>query len=136
MELLAVRAPDYSGYCITFDCVISQSEKIVSINFLVDTGCTVTNLSHKDFLEFNIGFDTLERIKDNVFTTDGQIPMRKINNCKLTFENNVFSITEKLVEIHVQPQTLNNNYDISQLGLNFLRRYTIKFRNDVMVLEK
>lgn len=134
MELYAAGSPDYSGYCIYLDCVIPQSDKTISIKFLIDTGCTITNLSYQDFLKFGIDINQFEQIY--VFTSNGKSLMRKINDCKITFETYNFLITEKLREIHIQSKNMDDTYDISQLGLNFLKSYSIKFKDKDMILEK
>jgi hypothetical protein len=62
--------------------------------------------------------------------------VRKLPPCVLTFNTIDFMVGEKLREIHVKPFVDYSLYDVSLLGLDFLKRYNIIFEENYVVLEK
>jgi hypothetical protein len=53
MELVGSRLPDKSAYGIIAELFTLYSERF-PINFVVDTGCTITTLKYSDFIKTGI----------------------------------------------------------------------------------
>ncbi len=120
MKLVGLRLPDKSGYSIEAGLLTSQSD-IIPINFVIDTGCTITTLKYYDFVKTGINFNTLEQVDNKTLTANGEISVKRIGPIGITFELGDFLIYERLKEIHVKSPNINNGYDeVSVLGLDFL----------------
>ena len=135
MQLGGYRSPDDYMYYIYLDCMILPSFNTIPVNFLIDTGCTATTLSYTDFLKFGIDLNQFEYLENEIYTANGKIKVKKICPCTLWWRRHDFSLFEVLKEILVKPENLCDNF-VSLLGLDFLKRFTIKFDNDVVFLEK
>ena len=78
----------------------------------------------------------LDKSRFKILTSNGGIYVRKLSPCVLTFNTIDIIVGEKLREIHVKPFGDYSLYDVRSLGLDFLKRYNIKFEENYVVLEK
>jgi hypothetical protein len=78
----------------------------------------------------------LEKAKTSVSTANNEMVVKRIGPIGLIFDFNDFMLFELLKEVHVKPSNQNKDDDFSVLGLDFLRRYSIRFDEYVVYLKK
>ena len=128
--------------------IMSRSNRIYSpIRFCVDTGCSVTIISHLDALR--IGLDDYSNNK-NLQISDQQtingvrafIPYI-LPDAEILFNSEGTSILEYVGNIHVMPppptttsRANDESNQISLLGVDVLKKFTISFSQNNIILDK
>lgn len=129
------------GYYIQATVICINPVIYNSIAFKIDTGCDITTISLYDAYNLRLDFSKLGNPSESL-GINGIVPTYSIFNCGLSFDLGEFFITEKLYTVNIsRPTATKENWEIiksipSLLGIDFLRRYTIKCDNDFVYLEK
>jgi hypothetical protein len=135
---------------------IIQNKKIdnTTIEFVVDTGSTLTIISVKDAIKLKLlslkedSFELLcnfDLYKEKVQTTLGSMDLMKLDDVILSFffDNDKCYFAEYVEAIYIATPTIRNEEDYkiimtipSVLGIDILRNYKIAFSNDTVMLER
>jgi hypothetical protein len=119
-----------------------NQKRFFHIRFYVDTGASVTSISDSDLLKNRVNYllfnvnPALTKIAGGGFIRTRIIPNPEI--AFLTEENNLY--IHKLEKIEIMDR--NNPFDavanptVSLLGIDFLKNFTISFKNNFVFLEK
>jgi hypothetical protein len=132
-----------------------QNEKIKNtiIDFVVDTGSTLTILSLKDAIKLKLLSITEEnfRLINNYFldtektqTSIGSMDLLKLKDVVLSFYiDDKCYFAEYLEAVYVAKPLITNGEEYklmmdipSVLGIDILKNYKIEFSNDVVILER
>jgi hypothetical protein len=132
-----------------------QNEKIKNtiINFVVDTGSTLTILSINDAIKLKLLSITAEnfRLINNYYldtektqTSIGSMDLLKLKDVVLSFYiDDKCYFAEYLEAIYVAKPLITNEEEYklmmaipSVLGIDILKNYKIEFSNDVVILER
>src|ERR687884_786386 len=125
--------------------VMSRYNRIYSpIRFCVDTGCSVTIISHLDALRIGLDYSNNKSLqKSDQQTINGVrafIPYI-LSGAEILFNSEGTSILEYVGNIHVMPPpatTISRANDesnqISLLGVDVLKKFTISFSQDNIIL--
>lgn len=132
-----------------------QNERIKNtlINFVVDTGSTLTIMSIKDALKLKLLSIKGEnfRLINNYYldtektqTSIGSMDLLKLKDVEISFYyNDKCYFAEYLEAIYVAKPLITNEEDYklmmdipSVLGIDILENYKIEFSNDVVMLER
>jgi hypothetical protein len=124
------------------------------IDFVVDTGSTLTIISVKDALKLKLlsidenSFElksNFDLYKEKVQTTMGSMDLLKLDDVILSFffDNDKCYFAEYFDAIYIAKPTIRNEGDYkiimtipSVLGIDILRNYKIEFSNDMVMLER
>jgi predicted aspartyl protease len=132
------------GYCLYWIHAIVKipmSEARPRIKFLIDTGTPYTIISHRDAEGFGINISTLQRhsqkisgVTDNGFT--GGVVPHVIDNCDIILDDEDYdkSFSTNMTKLFVYPEGDNISTN-SVLGIDFLKKYTLKFDEESVILE-
>ena len=127
--------------------VMSRPNRIYSpIRFCVDTGCSVTIISHLDALRIGLDYSNNKSLqKSDQQTINGVrafIPYI-LPDAEILFNSEGTSILEYVGNIHVMPPppaTISRANDesnqISLLGVDVLKKFTISFSQNNIILGK
>ena len=129
--------------------VMSRHNRVYSpIRFCVDTGCSVTIISRLDALRIGLDYSNNRSLqKSDQQTINGVrafIPYI-LPGAEILFNSEGISIVEYVGNIHVMPPpppTTNTNWandesnQISLLGVDVLKKFTISFSQDNIILGK
>jgi len=136
--------------------VIIQNKNIDNaiIDFVVDTGSTLTIISVKDAIKLKLlsidekSFELISNFdlyKEKVQTTMGSMDLLKLDDVILSFlfDNDKCYFAEYFDAIYIAKPTIRNEGDYkiimtipSVLGIDILRNYKIEFSNDMVMLER
>jgi predicted aspartyl protease len=124
------------------------------IDFVVDTGSTLTIISVKDAIKLKLlsidekSFELISNFdlyKEKVQTTMGSMDLLKLDDVILSFffDNDKCYFAEYFDAIYIAKPTIRNEGDYkiimtipSVLGIDILRNYKIEFSNDMVMLER
>jgi len=124
------------------------------IDFVVDTGSTLTIISVKDAIKLKLlsidekSFELISNFdlyKEKVQTTMGSMDLLKLDDVVLSFlfDNDKCYFAEYFDAIYIAKPTIRNEGDYkiimtipSVLGIDILRNYKIEFSNDMVMLER
>ena len=124
------------------------------IDFVVDTGSTLTIISIKDAIKLKLlsidekSFELISNFdlyKEKVQTTMGSMDLLKLDDVILSFffDNDKCYFAEYFDAIYIAKPTIRNEGDYkiimtipSVLGIDILRNYKIEFLNDMVMLER
>jgi predicted aspartyl protease len=124
------------------------------IDFVVDTGSTLTIISVKDAIKLKLlsidekSFElksNFDLYKEKVQTTMGSMDLLKLDDVILSFffDNDKCYFAEFFDAIYIAKPTIRNEGDYkiimtipSVLGIDILRNYKIEFSNDMVMLER
>jgi hypothetical protein len=124
------------------------------IDFVVDTGSTLTIISVKDAINLKLlsikeqSFEltsNFDLYKEKVQTTMGSMELLKLDDVTLSFffDDNKCYFAEYFEAIYISKPTVRNEEDYkimmtipSVLGIDILRNYKIEFSNDMVILER
>lgn len=127
--------------------VMSRHNRIYSpIRFCVDTGCSVTIISHLDALRIGLDYsNNKSRQKSDQQTISGVrafIPYI-LSGAEILFNSEGTSILEYVGNIHIMPLPPNTtsrandeSNQISLLGVDVLKKFTISFSQNNIILGK
>lgn len=127
--------------------VMSRPNRIYSpIRFCVDTGCSVTIISHLDALRIGLDYSNNKNLQiSNQQTINGVrafIP-HILPDAEILFNSEGTSILEYVGNIHVMPppstttsRANDESNQISLLGVDVLKNYTISFSQNNIILGK
>jgi hypothetical protein len=127
--------------------LMSRPNRIYSpIRFCVDTGCSVTIISHLDALRIGLDYSNNKNLQiSDQQTINGVrafIPYM-LSGAEILFNSEGISILEYVGNIHVMPPpptTTNRANDesnqISLLGVDVLKKFTISFSQNNIILGK
>jgi hypothetical protein len=125
--------------------VMSRPNRIYSpMRFCVDTGCSVTIISHLDALRIGLEYSNNKSLqKSDQQTISGVrafIPYI-LSDAEILFNSEGTSILEHVGNIHVMPPTTSNmasgeSNQISLLGVDVLKNFTISFSQNNIILGK
>jgi hypothetical protein len=132
-----------------------QNKDVTStiINFVVDTGSTLTIISVKDAIKLkllSIKEDTFELINnynlpiEKTHTSTGSMDLLKLDDIILSFYFNDKCYFAEYIEAIYAAKPLIKNEDEykvmmeipSVLGMDILKNYKIEFSNDIVLLER
>ena len=124
------------------------------IDFVVDTGSTLTIISIKDAIKLKLlsidekSFELISNFdlyKEKVQTTMGSMDLLKLDDVILSFlfDSDKCYFAEYFDAIYIAKPTIRNEGDYkiimtipSVLGIDILRNYKIEFSNDMVMLER
>ena len=124
------------------------------IDFVVDTGSTLTIISIKDAIKLKLlsidekSFELISNFdlyKEKVQTTMGSMDLLKLDDVILSFffDNDKCYFAEYFDAIYIAKPAIRNEGDYkiimtipSVLGIDILRNYKIEFSNDMVMLER
>jgi hypothetical protein len=124
------------------------------IDFVVDTGSTLTIISVKDAIKLKLlsvkeeSFELISNFdlyKEKIQTTMGSMDLLKLDDVILSFffDNNKCYFAEYFEAIYIAKPTIRNEEDYkiimtipSVLGIDILKNYKIEFSNDMVMLER
>jgi hypothetical protein len=115
------------------------------IRFCVDTGCSVTIISHLDALRIGLDYSNNKSLqKSDQQTINGvRAFMPYILSCaEILFNSEGTSILEYVGNIHVMPpptttsRANDESNQISLLGVDVLKKFTISFSQNNIILGK
>jgi hypothetical protein len=127
--------------------VMSRYNRIYSpIRFCVDTGCSVTIISHLDALRIGLDYSNNKSLqKSDQQTINGVrafIPYI-LSGAEILFSSEGTSILEYVGNIHVMPppptttsRANDESNQISLLGIDVLKKFTISFSQNNIILGK
>ncbi|MFL6507642.1 MAG: aspartyl protease family protein [Nitrososphaeraceae archaeon] len=127
--------------------IMSRSNRIYSpIRFCVDTGCSVTIISHLDALRIGLDYSNNKSLqKSDQQTINGVrafIPYI-LPGVEILFNSEGTSILEYVGNIHVMPPphttigiANDESNQISLLGVDLLTKFTISFSHNNIILDK
>jgi hypothetical protein len=127
--------------------IMSKSNRIYSpIRFCVDTGCSVTIISHLDGLRIGLDYSNNKSLqKSDQQTINGVrafIPYI-LPGVEILFNSEGTSILEYVGNIHVMPpppitisMANDESNQISLLGVDLLKKFTISFSHNNIILDK
>jgi hypothetical protein len=127
--------------------VMSRHNRIYSpIRFCVDTGCSVTIISHLDALRIGLDYSNNKSLqKSDQQTINGVrafIPYI-LSGAEILFNSEGTSILEYVGNIHVMPppatttsRANDESNQISLLGVDVLKKFTISFSQNNIILGK
>jgi hypothetical protein len=127
--------------------IMSKSNRIYSpIRFCVDTGCSVTIISHLDALRIGLDYSNNKSLqKSDQQTINGVrafIPYI-LPGVEILFNSEGTSILEYVGNIHVMPpppitisMANDESNQISLLGVDLLKKFTISFSHNNIILDK
>jgi hypothetical protein len=127
--------------------IMSRSNRIYSpIRFCVDTGCSVTIISHLDGLRIGLDYSNNKSLqKSDQQTINGVrafIPYI-LPGVEILFNSEGTSILEYVGNIHVMPpppitisMANDESNQISLLGVDLLKKFTISFSHNNIILDK
>ena len=127
--------------------VMSRYNRIYSpIRFCVDTGCSVTIISHLDALRIGLDYSNNKSLqKSDQQTINGVrafIPYI-LSGAEILFNSEGTSILEYVGNIHVMPpppattsKANDESNQISLLGVDVLKKFTISFSQNNIILGK
>jgi hypothetical protein len=127
--------------------IMSRSNRIYSpIRFCVDTGCSVTIISHLDALRIGLDYSNNKSLqKSDQQTINGVrafIPYI-LPGVEILFNSEGTSILEYVGNIHVMPpppitisMANDESNQISLLGVDLLKKFTISFSHNNIILDK
>lgn len=130
-----------NGYYIQITVICFNPNIYNPIAFRIDTGCDITVISLNDAINIKLDFSKLGQ-PFNSLGISGLVPTYNIFDCGFAFNLGECYITEKLNLISVsRPLVTEENKEIiknipSLLGMDFLQRYTIRFNDHYIFLEK
>jgi hypothetical protein len=124
------------------------------IDFVVDTGSTLTIISVKDAIKLKLlsidekSFELISNFDlytEKVQTTMGSMDLLKLDDVVFSFffDNDKCYFAEYFDAIYIAKPTIRNEGDYkiimtipSVLGIDILRNYKIEFSNDMVMLER
>ena len=127
--------------------LMSRPNRIYSpISFCVDTGCSVTIISHLDALRIGLDYSNNKNLQiSDQRTINGVrafIPYI-LSGAEILFNSEGTSILEYVENIHVMPPPLtttsranDESNQISLLGVDVLKKFTISFSQNNIILGK
>lgn len=127
--------------------LMSRPNRIYSpIRFCVDTGCSVTIISHLDALRIGLDYSNNKSLqKSDQQTINGVrafIPYI-LPGVEILFNSEGTSILEYVGNIHVMPpphttisMANDESNQISLLGVDLLKKFTISFSHNNIILDK
>jgi hypothetical protein len=126
--------------------LMSRPNRIYSpIRFCVDTGCSVTIISHLDALRIGLDYSNNKNLQiSDQQTINGVrafIPYM-LSGAEILFNSEGISILEYVGNIHVMPppptttNRANESNQISLLGVDVLKKFTISFSQNNIILDK
>ena len=127
--------------------VMSRPNRIYSpIRFCVDTGCSVTIISHLDALRIGLDYSNNKSLqKSDQQTINGVrafVPYI-LPDAEILFNSEGTSILEYVGNIHVMPppatttsRANDESNQISLLGVDVLKKFTISFSQNNIILGK
>jgi hypothetical protein len=129
--------------------LISRPNRIYSpVRFCIDTGSSVTIISHLDALRIGLDYSTLQKSDQQSISGIGVFTPYVIPAAEILFNFEGTSLLEYVRNIHVMPprSKLNNNSNGSQttllgiqmslLGIDVLKKFTISFSQNNIILDK
>jgi hypothetical protein len=130
-----------NGYYVRPTLTCSNPFIFNAITFRIDTGCDITTLSLDDALNIKLDFSKLGKPFD-VLGASGKIPTYQLFNCGLSFDLDNCILLEKMNLIHISyPVVTNENAESiknipSLLGMDFIQRYSMRYDNYFVYLER
>jgi hypothetical protein len=127
--------------------LMSRPNRIYSpIRFCVDTGCSVTIISHLDALRIGLDYSNNKNLQiSDQQTINGVrafIPYI-LSSAEILFNSEGTSILEYVGNIHVMPppptttsRANDESNQISLLGVDVLKKFTISFSQNNIILDK
>jgi hypothetical protein len=127
--------------------LMSRPNRIYSpIRFCVDTGCSVTIISHLDALRIGLDYNNNKNLQiSDQQTINGVrafIPYI-LSSAEILFNSEGTSILEYVGNIHVMPppptttsRANDESNQISLLGVDVLKKFTISFSQNNIILDK
>ena len=127
--------------------VMSRPNRVYSpIRFCVDTGCSITIISHLDALRIGLDYSNNKSLqKSDQQTINGVrafIPYI-LSGAEILFNSEGTSILEYIGNIHVMPpppavtsRANDGSNQISLLGVDVLKKFTISFSQNNIILGK
>lgn len=126
--------------------LMSRPNRIYSpISFCVDTGCSVTIISHLDALRIGLDYSNNKNLQiSDQRTINGVrafIPYI-LSGAEILFNSEGTSILEYVENIHVMPpltttsRANDESNQISLLGVDVLKKFTISFSQNNIILGK
>ena len=127
--------------------LMSRPNRIYSpIRFCVDTGCSVTIISHLDALRIGLDYSNNKNLQiSDQQTINGVrafIPYM-LSGAEILFNSEGISILEYVGNIHVMPpppittsRVNDKSIQISLLGVDVLKKFTISFSQNNIILDK
>lgn len=126
--------------------LMSRPNRIYSpIRFCVDTGCSVTIISHLDALRIGLDYSNDKNLqKSDQQTINGvrAFILYILSDVEILFNSEGTSILEYVGNIHVMPpptiasRTNDESNQISLLGVDVLKKFTISFSQNNIILGK
>lgn len=130
------------GYYISATVLCKNPNICNLIQFRIDTGCDITTISLVDALFIGLDFSKLSDSSIALGVGGEEIKTFKIYDCGLYFDLGECSLTEMLNQVNIAYPNLTKenmksiSYVPSLLGIDFLQRYTIKYSDKDVYLEK
>ena len=127
--------------------LMSRPNRIYSpIRFCVDTGCSVTIISHLDALRIGLDYSNNKSLqKSDQQTISGVLAFMPyiLPGAEILFNSEGTSILEYVGNIHVMPpppattsKANDGSNQISLLGVDVLKKFTISFSQNNIILGK
>ncbi|MCK5290992.1 MAG: aspartyl protease family protein [Thermoplasmata archaeon] len=135
---------DHWRTSVRLNATFQAQDRIASIQFLVDTGSSVTTLSYWDARLMGIDFTDLKRHTKPFLTYAGRVQPRRASNVGfLLFEEEGRLMFEQMKSVDVMMSSGNKQLDVSLpsvMGMDFLTEcsYSLQVspKEDVAFLEK
>jgi predicted aspartyl protease len=134
MKFFGYKPLFMGGYFISAK-VASTNSRVIKINFLIDTGCTVTTICYNDAVKMDIDFNKLIYDIPTSIADGNVLLMSKLENIFIVFESEDAFLTEKLDKIYVKPFYTKTD-TTSLLGLDIIERYSLKYNANTVTLER
>ena len=113
-----------------------------AIDFLVDTGSARTTVADFDVKKMGLDYDNLTSSKVPVSGTGGDVKAYPLKGCKISFELKSTTSVEHLKDVLALRHDYNTSIEemkvmdqSSVLGMDVLKRYTIRFSQSKVILE-
>ena len=127
--------------------VMSRHNRIYSpIRFCVDTGCSVTIISHLDALRIGLDYSNNKILQKSYQQTINGVRAfipYILSGAEILFNSEGTSILEYVGNIHVMPppatttsRANDESNQISLLGVDVLKKFTISFSQNNIILGK
>jgi hypothetical protein len=105
------------------------------INFIVDTGASRTLVSDLDAQTIGINYGTLRKCPKPIVGITRSSPCRVMRDCSLYFKIGNSGYIEYLDSVLIS-ESASQPIQYSLLGMDVLKRYTIRSTNSKIILEK
>jgi predicted aspartyl protease len=116
---------------ITVNLMCEQYGINAPIRFFVDTGCSVTTIGLMDAQRIGINYNVLTKSLTPTITANGNVFPYILPKCGI-----FFSLPDALLLEYIGNANVSTTNPISVLGLDILKRFSIRFTMDNVILER